>query len=194
MFTRRLRHIPTACAGLLAACLCAAMLPAGMGADDGKQTEGKGALAKGSYQIRNVRYSDSDMVLRPRGASGREGTPIVLYPRTDWKCLTWKVEPAEEGARLVNHFTNKTFQPADPKPGEASSAVVQVTPAAASDPAQRWKFVPLGGGTYRIEHAATGRALTAEKDGDGVQVRIAPWEGRDDQKWQVLDGPTHFSG
>ncbi|WP_165232668.1 RICIN domain-containing protein [Aquisphaera insulae] len=181
-------------ASSLAVLVCLTSAAAGTRGDDGARPEdGKAGLAKGSYQIRNVKFADSDMVLRPRGASNREKTPIVLYPRTDWKCLTWKVEPADEGARLINHFTSKTFEPAD-SARDSGSQVLQVTPSSEPTAEQRWKFIPLGGDLYRIEHAATGKALTADKDGDEIQIRTAPWDGRDEQKWQVLAGPTHFSG
>lgn len=152
---------------------------------------------KGSYQIRNKKFAESDLVLRPRNASSAEKTPIVLYPRTDWKCLTWKVSPAAEGAageRLINHFTNKTFRPAaKPAEGDTSVPVLQVTPARGGDPAEQWTFVATGKDTYRIVHVATGWVLTAEKADDDVRIVIAPWSDRDEQKWQVLDGPVHFS-
>lgn len=160
----------------------------------GQPDEEQARTLKGSYQIRNQKYAESDLVLRPRDASSAELNPIVLYPRTDWKCLTWRVDPSGDGERLVNHFTNKTFRPrATPKEGDTSVPVVQVTPSKTAAPAEQWKFVATSKDTFRIIHVATGWVLTAEKQGDDVRIVIAPWADRDEQKWQTLDGPKHFS-
>jgi hypothetical protein len=55
-------------------------------------------------------------------------------------------------------------------------------------------FAPLGAANYRVEHVATGRVLTAEVRGGEVRMVVAPWDGRDEQRWQAPGGPEHFSG
>jgi hypothetical protein len=153
-----------------------------------------GKVLSGSFQIKNKKFGD---VLRPRGADSADKTPIVLYPRTDWRCLTWRVQPVEGGgSQLLNHFTNKTFEPQGTvKEGDQPVPVLQVKPVRPAPPAQRWSFVPVEGGSFKIVHVPTGWVLTAENGDDGdVRIKLAPWKGRDEQQWQMLDGPTHFSG
>jgi hypothetical protein len=73
------------------------------------------ASAPESFQIRNKKFGE---LLRPEAANGADGTRIVLYPAQSWKCMTWKLHPAGESAfQLQNHFTSKTFAPADKADG-----------------------------------------------------------------------------
>src|SRR4051794_38095650 len=80
------------------------------------------ALVGQSHQIASA--ADEGVLLRPRDASNKEGTPIVIYPRENWRCMTWKFEPAGSDVRLVNYFTHKTFYP-----DQDGAAVTQHAPA-----------------------------------------------------------------
>ena len=147
----------------------------------------KPAEVKGSYQIRNVEFGD---LLRPRGANSEDGTPIVLYPRQDWKCLTWKCEPSlEKGYRLINHFTLKTFIP-DPEAKGATLPLIQVSNGEKTK-TESWQFFEIEKGVYRIVHVGTGKVLTAVEG--GRKVVLAADEGRDSQRWQLLPRPKKFS-
>jgi hypothetical protein len=143
-------------------------------------------LANESHQIANVGRED---LLRPRDASSADRTPIVLYPRQDWRCLTWKFEPAgDDFVRLVNYFTHKTLAP------EGDGQTRKITQCPVSKDAvggQQWRFIPLGDNVYRIEHVATGKALSATANGDVV---VEKWTGSDSQKWKLLEKPAKFSG
>lgn len=145
------------------------------------------SLAGESHQISSVSRGD---LLRPRGASSKEGTPIVLYPHQDWKCLTWKFEPAgDDGAvRLINYFTNKTLCPDGRDDG---APVTQHQAGKEPTDAQRWRFAPVADNVYRIEHAATGKVLSVTSDGNVV---IQQWSDAPAQKWKLLDKPAHFTG
>ncbi len=146
------------------------------------------ALVGQSFQIQNV---GQKLLLRPRDANSADGTPLVLYPAESWKCMTWKVRPAGDGVRLINHFTDKTLTP-NTAPNEAGETPVQQH-AAAKTPTdiEQWRFVPLGDDTYRIEHIKTGQALGANADGNVV---VGKWSDSADQKWKLLPKPVKFTG
>ena len=144
------------------------------------------ALAGESHQIASVSRDD---LLRPRDASSADGTPIVVYPRQDWRCMTWKFEPAgEDAVRLINYFTHKTFSA---EGRDDAAKVTQHAPTKEATDAQRWRFVPAGDGVYRIEQISGGKVLTVTADGDVV---IDQWKQADSQKWKLLEKPVKFSG
>ena len=142
-------------------------------------------LAGESHQIQNVAQED---LLRPRDASSRDGAPIVLYPHQDWKCMTWKLEPAGDDVRLMNYFTHKTFYPDAQTEG---SAVSQHSAAKEPTDVERWRFVPVDGRNYKLEHAATGLVLTVSDDG---KITIQKWNNSAAQQWKLLAKPDHFTG
>lgn len=140
------------------------------------------AKLDGSRQIRNRKYA---LLLRPRDANSADGAPIVLYSQQPWKCLSWRLDPTPQaGYRLVNYFTNKTFQPADS--AAESTPVVQAS-VDDKQPRQTWQFFPLGNGFYKIVNAETRKALTATSD---RAVIAAPWTETEEQEWELLDLPT----
>ena len=145
------------------------------------------AQPQGSHRVHNLKY---DLLLRPQDASRKDGTPIVLYGEQPWKCMAWRFEPLPDGVRLVNYFTNKTFEKGS---GSGPSPLLQTPVGEARE--QAWKFVTVGNGVYRIESAAGGGVLTAVgREGDGdIRVVVAPWTGSDAQKWQLLDLPPKFT-
>jgi hypothetical protein len=136
-----------------------------------------------SYQIRNSEFGD---LLRPRNASGANGTPMVLYPEQQWKCMTWKLQPGSDSAFVVqNHFTSKTFTTVT----NQDRLMIAQEPLG-SDPARRtqWKFTALEDGTYQITDPRTGQALTAVKNQNGgVEVIAAPWTAAAGQKWRLTE-------
>ena len=135
-----------------------------------------------SFQVESV--ARPGQLVRPEDANARDGTPIILYPRQAWKCMTWKLTAVADGSdqfRLVNHFTHKTLAA-----GDAGDAVVERS-AKGEPPA--WHLAKLDDGTYRIEQA--GRALTAGADG---HLTVAPYTGAVNQRWRLLAKPDHFTG
>jgi hypothetical protein len=142
----------------------------------------KGDAAK-SYQIENKKFGD---LLRPQDANGGDGTAIVLYPAQPWKCMTWKLTPADDsGFTVRNHFTGKTFTAVNGK----GKHVTQIPLARDLAKAVQWRFVKLADGTYRIADPKSGNVLTAVKDDSSGEVRIdlLPWQDRDEQKWDLQE-------
>jgi hypothetical protein len=150
-------------------------------ADKAGDQSGLSATTAESYQIRNKQFGD---LLRPEGANGADGTRIVLYPAEPWKCMTWKLQPAGESLfHVENHFTSKTF---GVKAGKADKSVVQIALAREPGERPRWRFTKLPDGAYQISEAKSGGALTAVGgDGGSVRVVVAPWQGKDGQKWML---------
>ena len=132
-----------------------------------------------SVQIRNVQFG---LLLRPRDANNRDGTPLVLYPAQPWKCMTWTVNSTPDGlVSLKNRFTSKTFATA------ADGSIKQIP----FDAAKAWKFEKLTDGHYRILDPATpDKALTA-KDGDSLA--LDDWKNTPNQQWEVLTAPSHLT-
>ncbi len=134
-----------------------------------------------SYQIRNHKFGD---LLRPEGANGADGTSIVLYSAEPWKCMTWKLHPAGgTGFHVQNHFTGKTFV-VNATPGGTN--VIQVKLVRVQEEQPVWVFEKLPDGFYKIRAAKSGGVLTAiETVGQSVHIVMAPWQDRDEQKWQL---------
>jgi hypothetical protein len=134
-----------------------------------------------SYQIANKKHGD---LLRPKDANNKDGTPIVLYSAQPWKCLTWKLSPAEKSTFTVqNHFTGKTFT-LESKDKENRVIQVVIPKDAAKD--IKWRFVKLDDGNYRITDPKSGNDLTAVKgDKDEIRIALQPWEKKDEQKWEL---------
>ncbi|HEY1165848.1 MAG TPA: hypothetical protein VGE90_11795, partial [Chitinophaga sp.] len=56
-------------------------------AQQSKAQEFKG----GAFQLEN---KATRLLLRPKDANNADGTQIVVYPKYDWRCLTWDITPA----------------------------------------------------------------------------------------------------
>ena len=132
-----------------------------------------------SAQIRNVQFG---LVLRPRDANNKDGTPLDLYPAQPWKCMTWTTHATDDGlVSLKNRFTSKTFSTA------ADGTIKQIP----FDAAKAWKFEKLADGNYRILDPATpGKALTAR---DENTLALDDWKDAPGQKWEVLIAPAHLT-
>jgi hypothetical protein len=152
------------------------------------ETTSGGLGAKGaeieSFQIRNKKFGD---LLRPEDANAANGVRIVLYSAQPWKCMTWKLHPAGESAfQLQNHFTSKTFAPADKADGDRA-AVTQVPFGKEAKDRPTWQFTKLPDGLYHITESKSGKALTAvSSDGGAVRIVTAPLGKGDEQKWDLI--------
>jgi hypothetical protein len=144
----------------------------------------------GSHGLRNEQFG---LFLRPRDASNRTGEPIVLYPYQPWKCMAWRFDRSQDGVRLVNYFTSKSFE-ADLASG--SKAVLQQPASPDQLTNETLHFVPLGGDLYEIEVQGNAGVLTAvDSDGHGdIRVVVSPWKQMASQKWHLVDLPDHFTG
>ena len=137
-----------------------------------------------TYQVRNQKYRE---LLRPRDANGANGTRLVLYPPQPWKCMTWRLQPAGEATfQVKNIFTSKTFA-AEATTNQAHQAVIQVPMKKDAAEIPTWQFAKLEDGSYKITDAKSGKALTAVKDANDDEVKIAvePWRNKDEQKWEL---------
>jgi hypothetical protein len=148
------------------------------------------AQPAGSHGLRNDQYG---LFLRPRDASNRTGEPIVLYPYQPWKCMAWRFESSQDGVRLINYFTSKSFE-VDRTSG--SKALVQEPASAEQRQNETLHFIPLGGDLYEIDVQGNAGVLTAvDSDGHGdLRVTVAPWKQMPSQKWHLVDLPDHFTG
>jgi hypothetical protein len=143
-----------------------------------------------AFQVRNRKFGD---LLRPRDASNRDGTRIVLYPAQPWKCMIWRfTNSGENSFRLKNQFTSKSFAAATNTPPEKPSPVIQVPCAADTHHAPAWNFTKSPDGSYRIVQPGSNLALTAtDSEGGEVRVVLSPWRDADEQKWELLKAPEH---
>ncbi|WP_128912828.1 RICIN domain-containing protein [Granulicella sibirica] len=144
---------------------------------------------QGSHGVRNEQYG---LMLRPRDASNKDGEPIVLYPYETWKCMAWKFESAQDGVRLVNYFTSKSFE-VQAVGGTSVVAQKPATPEAREK--ETMHFVAVEAGLYKIEVQGGAGVLTAvDSDGRGdIRVVVQPWKQTAAQKWQLVDLPDHFT-
>jgi hypothetical protein len=143
----------------------------------------------GSHGLRNHKYQ---LFLRPRDASNRDGTPIVLYPQQPWKCMAWKFEEQQDGTRLVNYFTGKSFEVLQAADGHP---LVQQPATSERVKEQSWKFVAVGANLYKIETADGKGVLTAMKSSETDDIRVVaqPWQGLESQEWELVALPAHFT-
>ena len=145
---------------------------------------------KEAYQIRNKKHN---LLLRPQNANKADGVPIVLYSAYPWKCLSWQFEKGQKDSyRLVNFFTSKTIQPAE-NHSDDFVPVVQATSDSQHPLTQYWFFIKLPGGLYKIVSANSNLALTAIDSAGGVQIYLAPFKDKDEQKWELEDLPEKLT-
>lgn len=155
-------------------------------------SEGKSAAPQaGQFQIRNVKHG---LLLRPEDAKKSDGTPMLLYPAQNWKCLVWKFDPATgNGFHLQNLFTGKTFAGRPGLKDSATTAVVQVSQPAAGTSGPAWQFLKESDGYYRIVDQSSGEALTAQNSpSNDPQIVLMPWTSTPEQKWEILAAPDHL--
>jgi hypothetical protein len=139
-------------------------------------------------------------VLRPYEAESKEGTPIVVYERETWKCMTWDLvgdknnnDPNNKGQDLFtfrNYFTNKTFQAAGPL--KDGVALVEAT-IQKDAPAQMWQMIKTDGEYYRIQPLGSDLVLTIEGEGINARVVLKKWTNSSTQRWKLLPKPEKFT-
>jgi hypothetical protein len=141
------------------------------------------------YQIENKK---SGLLLRPYEADGAEGVPIVVYPKYAWQCLTWDL--TTYGANMYslrNYFTGKTFQVSGKSKDGAGIEQVSIND---SLPEQKWEFVKMDNGYYRIQVPGTDKVLTVDGEGANEKVKLMKWKKADGQMWKLLPKPEKFTG
>ncbi|HWJ25459.1 MAG TPA: RICIN domain-containing protein [Flavisolibacter sp.] len=146
-------------------------------------------VENGGYQVQN---KATGLVLRPFDARGEEGTPIVVYPQTTWRCMTWELKSLKDSGvyRFQNYFTGKTFTSTEWREG---GSVVE-TSLDRKGGLTGWKIVPAGDGYYRIEAAASDWVLTVEGEGVNAKVVVKKWTKQATQLWKLLPKPERFTG
>lgn len=116
----------------------------------GRVAPARAQVIVGTFAIRNVK---TGLLLRIQDAQAADGTVLVAYTPTNWKCMTWNFEHVTGNVyQLQNLFTHKTFQP-DATP--AVQAALRQRPLAAGQPSQQWEFEPGPDHTYRIRLRGT---------------------------------------
>lgn len=145
-------------------------------------------IAPAGYQLQN---KATGLLMRPLDANSAEGTPIVIYPKTSWKCLTWELKPAGDSNvfTLQNYFTSKTIRAEKP---EAKGTITQVKFSMDGN-APKWKFIPVGEGYYRIEHPS-GLILGVDDKDTNSPLLLQKWLNQPTQMWKLLPKPEHFTG
>lgn len=110
-------------------------------------TQSYGQNIQGTYAIKNV---ETGLLLRIKDANNKDATPLVAYPATNWKCMTWDFQQVEgETYRLRNLFTSKTFQSVG-KVQKEGVALEQI-PLLKGDKSQEWEFIPVSKDIYLIK-------------------------------------------
>ena len=143
---------------------------------------------QGAHGLRNEQYG---LFLRPRDASNKTGEPIVLYPFQPWKCMAWHFESSQDGVRLVNFFTSKSFEV---DAALAGKPLVQQPASPDQRPHEMLRFIPLESGLYEIEAPGGGVLTAVDSDGHGdIRVVVSPWKQIPSQKWRLVDIPDHFT-
>ncbi|MFD2935536.1 RICIN domain-containing protein [Spirosoma flavum] len=159
----------------------------------GQSTSGQttqGQAIQGTYAIKNVQ---TGMLLRVKDAQKQDGTPIVLYTPTNWKCMTWDFHHLSGNAyQLKNLFTSKTLQPAT---GSATiGEKVAQQPIHPNQLDQQWEFVPIANHTYLIKLANSDLYLTpADSSGEiNSGVILSPKQPTTRQQWTLYEQHPTF--
>ena len=63
-------------------------------------------IIKGTYAIKNVQ---TGMLLRIKDANKKNGTLLVAYTPTDWKCMTWDFKHIEGQTYQLENLFNITY-------------------------------------------------------------------------------------
>lgn len=147
-----------------------------------------------SFQIENAARPGD--LLRVKDARSADGTPLVLYPKQAWKCMTWELQADGEAFRLRNHFTNKTLAPITSpttQPADASTPVVQRPLDKEPSPFEAWRFEPIADteGLVRVVHVESGQVLEADGNGNVVLKKSSD---APTQRWRLLPKPEKFTG
>lgn len=178
-------------AGKQRICVCVGILMASL-VTGTRAVFGAGEIvmpANGTFQIRNKKQGD---LLRPKDANNGDGTPIVLYPAQNWKCMAWKMEAAgKDEFTLQNVFTGKTLT-ATGKQDDGTTAVVQVPIGNKGSSRPIWQFQKLPDGAYAICDKSGARLTVKSSNSDSAVVVLSPAKEQAEQEWELLAAPEHF--
>jgi len=144
----------------------------------------------GAFQLEN---KATRLLLRPKDANNADGTQIVVYPKYDWRCLTWDITPAGYANIFTfkNYFTSKTIQPTA---GIAESTPVLQAAIRPSATLQQWDIVKVEGDYYKISPHGSNLVMTVEGNGTNAKVVLKKWDQSAAQLWKLLPRPEDFSG
>lgn len=131
-------------------------------------TQSYGQNIQGTYAIKNV---ETGLLLRIKDANNKDRTPLVAYPASNWKCMTWDFQQVEgETYRLRNLFTNKTFQPVAKVQKEG--VALEQMPLLKNDESQEWEFIPVSIDIYMIKLKNSNLYITPSSEKNGVNSPI----------------------
>lgn len=129
---------------------------------------GRAQTIQGTYAIQNVQ---TGQVLRIQDAQSQNGTPLVAYPLTNWKCMTWDFQHvAGSTYQLRNLFSAKTFQP---QAAATAAATLEEQPLKPGSAQQQWEFTTVAANTYRIRQAGTDLYVTPVDPKGATNSRMA---------------------
>ena len=123
---------------------------------------------QGTYAIKNV---ETGLLLRIKDANNTDGTPLVAYPASNWKCMTWDFQHVDgEIYRLRNLFTSKTFQPL--ARAKKEGVALEQMPLLKGDESQEWEFIPVSKSTYQIKLKNSNLYITPSDEDGKVNTPI----------------------
>ena len=140
---------------------------------------------QGTYAIKNVQ---TGMLLRMKDANGKNGTLLVAYTPTNWKCMTWDFKHIDSNTyQLKNLFTGKTFQP---KAGETAAGIVlEEQPLVNAQASQQYDFILVQKNVYLIKQKGTDLYITpVDKNGtENTGITLAKKDGSKLQQWTIYE-------
>lgn len=133
----------------------------------GLAPHGMAQAIRGTYAIQNVQ---TGLVLRIQDAHTQNGTPIVAYTPTNWKCMTWDFQHVDGNTyQLRNLFSSKTLQP---QLVPETPVKLEEQPLKPGSTQQQWEFVKVAANTYRIKLADADLYVTPANEQGTVNSRI----------------------
>jgi hypothetical protein len=131
-------------------------------------TQSYGQNIRGTYAIKNV---ETGLLLRIKDANNKDTTPLVAYPASNWKCMTWDFQQVEgEAYQLRNLFTGKTFQPV--AKAKKEGVALEQMPLSKGDETQEWEFIPVSKDIYQIRLKNSNLYLTPSDEHGEVNSPI----------------------
>jgi len=129
--------------------------------------QGAAQTIRGTYAIQNAQ---TGLVLRIQDAHTQNGTPIVAYTPTNWKCMTWDFQHVDGSTyQLRNLFSSKTLQP---QLAQEATIKLEEQPLKPGNDQQQWEFVPVAANIYRIKLVNTDLYVTPADEKGTVDSRI----------------------
>lgn len=152
--------------------------------------DGFSQVIQGTYAIKNV---ETGMLLRIKDANKKDGTPLVSYAPTNWKCMTWDFKHVEgKSYQLRNLFTNKTFQPQ--KTTVSDGVALEQQSMSTSEINQQWEFIPVSAKTFLIKLKDSDLYITpSDKEGSvNSQIILTKKMASKLQYWAIYEQDPQF--